>query len=140
MQVPGNHDLDPAEGGLASWRRILGSSGMGNHTFGAGTGNHSLGAGVGVGSPDTNYRAVRVARGWRLLLLDSMDGVAHDVDGHGHIGDAQLTWLDAQLHAAAAAAEQVLLMRMHVHSHSHMRMYLHMRAQMCMHMCMHTHR
>ena len=40
---------------------------------------------------------MRVAPGWRLLLLDSMDGVARDEDGHGHIGAEQLAWLVAQL-------------------------------------------
>ena len=91
FHVPGNHDLDPVEGGLAQWRRTLGSSGNSS-------GNTELG-----------YRAVRVAPGWRLLLLDSMDGVAHDKDGHGHIGEAQLAWLAVQLEQSAAASEQVIL-------------------------------
>ena len=55
----GNHDVDPTEGGLAKWRRLLGGSGMGEAASGAAVG----------------YRAVRVAPGWRLLLLDGMDGV-----------------------------------------------------------------
>ena len=91
FHVPGNHDLDPVEGGLAKWRRTLGSSG-----------NSS-------GKTELGYRAVRVAPGWRLLLLDSMDGVAHDKDGHGHIGEAQLAWLAVQLEQSAAASEQVIL-------------------------------
>ena len=74
--VPGNHDLDPIEGGLAKWRRTFGISGRGNSSH-----------------PELGYRALRVALGWRLLLLDSMDGVVHDTDGHGHIGEAQLAWL-----------------------------------------------
>ena len=31
-------------------------------------------------------------------------GVAHDVDGHGHIGEAQLAWLAAQLDDAVTSA------------------------------------
>ena len=50
-------------------------------------------------------RAQRWTAGWRLLLLDSMDGVPHDLDGHGHIGEAQLAWLAAQLDESAAHAE-----------------------------------
>ena len=30
-------------------------------------------------------------------------------DGHGHIGDAQLAWMESELRASAAAGEQVLL-------------------------------
>ena len=90
FHVPGNHDLDPIEGGLATWRRTLGSVGNSSHT-------------------ELAYRALRVVPGWRLLLLDSMDGVAHDKDGHGHIGEAQLAWLASQLEQSAAASEQVIL-------------------------------
>jgi len=92
FHVPGNHDLDPVEGGLAKWRRALGGSGNSS--------SHSS---------EVGYRAVRVAPGWRLLLLDSMDGVARDEDGHGHIGAVQLAWLAAQLDESAAASEQVIL-------------------------------
>jgi len=92
FHVPGNHDIDPTEGGLAKWRRILGTSGLGN-----------------TSDLEVGYRALRVAPGWRLLLLDSMDGVPHDLDGHGHIGEAQLAWLAAQLDESAAASEQVIL-------------------------------
>ena len=91
FHVPGNHDLDPVEGGLAKWRRALG-----------GSGNSS------AASSEVGYRAVRVAPGWRLLLLDSMDGVPRDEDGHGHIGAAQLAWLAVQLDESAAASEQVI--------------------------------
>ena len=91
-----SQDIDPIEGGLSKWRRTLGASGMANGS--------SHAAAVGVG-----YRAVQPAAGWRLLLLDSMDGVAHDRDGHGHIGEAQLAWLAAQLDESAAASEQVVL-------------------------------
>ena len=45
----GNHDVDPTEGGLAKWRRLLGGSGMGEAASGAAVG----------------YRAVRVAPGWQ---------------------------------------------------------------------------
>ena len=96
--VPGNHDLDPVEGGLAKWRRTLGSSG-----------NSSTHAELPPSNTELGYRAVRVAPGWRLLLLDSMDGVDHDKDGHGHIGEAQLAWLALQLEQSAAASEQVIL-------------------------------
>ena len=55
-----------------------------------------------------NYGALRRA-GWRLLLLDSMDGLTSDSDGHGHIGPAQLRWMGVQLAAAADAGENVAL-------------------------------
>ena len=90
FHVPGNHDLDPIEGGLAKWHRTLGSEGNSSHA-------------------ELGYRALQVARGWRLLLLDSMDGVAYDKDGHGHIGEAQLAWLASQLEQSATASEQVIL-------------------------------
>ena len=47
---------------------------------------------------------------WRLLLLNSMDGIARDQDGHGHIGRAQLDWLTAELEAAQQAAQKVVLL------------------------------
>lgn len=90
FHVPGNHDLDPIEGGLATWRRTLGSMGNRSHA-------------------ELAYRALRVVPGWRLLLLDSMDGVVHDKDGHGHIGEAQLAWLAEQLEQSATISEQVIL-------------------------------
>ena len=89
----GNHDVDPTDGGLAKWRRLLGGSGMGD----AGT------------SAAVGYRAVRLAPGWRLLLLDGMDDVPHDADGHGHMGEAQLAWLSRELDESAAESEQVIL-------------------------------
>ena len=55
-----------------------------------------------------NYGALRRA-GWRLLLLDSMDGLTSDSDGHGHIGPSQLRWMGVQLAAAADAGENVAL-------------------------------
>ena len=89
----GNHDVSPTEGGLTQWRRLLGGSGMGD-----------AGASAAVG-----YRAVQVAPGWRLLLLDGMDGVPHDADGHGHVGEAQLAWLSRELDESAAKSQQIIL-------------------------------
>ena len=89
----GNHDIDPTEGGLAKWRRLLGGSGMGDAASASAVG----------------YRAVRVAPGWRLLLLDAMDGVPHDADGHGHVGEVQLAWLSRELDESAAKSQQIIL-------------------------------
>ena len=57
---------------------------------------------------ERNYGALRRS-GWRLLLLDSMDGMASDSDGHGHIGSTQLRWMATQLSAAATHGENVIL-------------------------------
>ena len=56
--IPGNHDVAPGGGGLRLWREVLGNS----TPVWAAPRLHSV-----------NYRALRRA-GWRLLLLDSMDG------------------------------------------------------------------
>ena len=90
--VPGNHDLDPHAGGLGRWRDAF------------------LGPNATTASPPApNYRALS-AGSWRLLLLDSVDGIDADRDGHGHIGATQLAWLDSELKAAAAAHQQVALL------------------------------
>ena len=90
--VPGNHDLDPHAGGLGRWRDAF------------------LGPNATKASPPApNYRALS-AGSWRLLLLDSVDGIDADRDGHGHIGATQLAWLDSELKAAAAAHQQVALL------------------------------
>ena len=60
-------------------------------------------------SAAVGYRAVQVAPGWRLLLLDGMDGVPHDADGHGHVGEAQLAWLSRELDESAAKSQQIIL-------------------------------
>jgi hypothetical protein len=84
-RVPGNHDLHPTPGlGLQLWRQTLGN-----------------GSAVG-------YRSL-VRSGWRLLLLDFLDGQTSDTDGHGHVGEAQLRWLDRQLAESEALGEQVIL-------------------------------
>ena len=92
FHVPGNHDLDPHAGGLGRWRDAF------------------LGPNATKASPPApNYRALS-AGSWRLLLLDSVDGIDADRDGHGHIGATQLAWLDSELKAAAAAHQQVALL------------------------------
>jgi len=91
--LPGNHDVDPLGGGLRAWGGVLGNS---------------TPAWAGAPEPGTNYRMLR-RDGWRLLLLDTMDGLSRDTDGHGHIGQTQLQWLQAQLRDSAEAAEQVVL-------------------------------
>ena len=55
------------------------------------------------------YRALHLGKRWRLLLLDSMDGVDRDLDGHGRVGGAQLGWLEAQLQAAERGRLHVIL-------------------------------
>lgn len=52
---------------------------------------------------------MHVGRHWKLLLLDTMDEVNVDRDGHGHIGKEQLAWLDAQLAAAERQRLHVVL-------------------------------
>lgn len=92
--LPGNHDVDPlGVDGLRAWEGVLGNS---------------TPAWAGGPEPGANYRVLR-RDGWRMLLLDTMDGLSHDSDGHGHVGQTQLQWLQAQLRDAAEAAEQVLL-------------------------------
>lgn len=59
-----------------------------------------------VSVPPVNYRAIN-AGGTRILLLDSQDGVEQDTDGHGHVGRAQLAWIQRQLDDSAAAGQQV---------------------------------
>ena len=87
--VAGNHDLHPSDGGLDLWQRVLG--------------NRS-----GAPRRDVAYRALALA-GWRLLLLDSSSDVEFDTDGHGRIGEEQLTWLEGQLELSARLKEQVVL-------------------------------
>ena len=94
--VPGNHDLHPEVGGLASWAAVMGNS------SGGGIGGFARdGAGA-------YYRAIRLS-GWRLLLLDSASAVRMDTDGHGRVGGEQLHWLEHQLHQAKSADEDVIL-------------------------------
>ena len=42
-------------------------------------------------------------------MLDATDELPRDTDGHGHVGRAQLRWLDAQLAEGASAEEQVIV-------------------------------
>jgi len=98
FHIPGNHDMHPVEGGTAAWRAAFCSPNA--------TGSGPCKAQDGRVPP--SYRALH-AHGWRLLLLDATDGLSADVDGHGHIGRAQLEWLQAELDESAAAKEQVIL-------------------------------
>ena len=56
------------------------------------------------------YRSLEMRPRWRLLLLNSMDGILYDRDGHGHIGSAQLRWLEGELQAASHVRQYVVLM------------------------------
>ena len=94
--IPGNHDLNPPSaalhpGGLSAWRSSLGPP-----------------------TAQNAYRELRlegsVADQWRVLLLDATDGIMSDVDGHGHIGEAQLGWLEARLQAAEQQHQKVILL------------------------------
>ena len=136
--IPGNHDVDNngrvttltavtpnlqgvmayVGGGLGAWRNTLGNrtatpgrvSPSGHSVLGK-HGRHGelFGSDNSLIRPSgMNYGSLRRA-GWRLLLLDSMDGLTSDSDGHGHIGPAQLRWMGVQLTAAAEAGENVAL-------------------------------
>jgi 3',5'-cyclic AMP phosphodiesterase CpdA len=102
--IPGNHDVSPGAGGLAAWHEHLGDD------VGARRSSSlvSVGAAGAAAEPASRaYRALHVGRHWRLLLLDSMDGVTRDVDGHGHISASQLAWLDLELQAAVQRKQHV---------------------------------
>ena len=101
--VPGNHDLHPTEGGLAAWAATLGNS----------SGATAVAMDHG---PDRqadrdggrHYWALR-RDGWRILLLDSASAVGVDTDGHGHVDDEQLRWLEWQLERSSGLAEHVII-------------------------------
>ena len=86
--LPGNHDISPTSvgNGLNAWRRILANR-----------------------STPMNYRAVDAGEEWRVLLLDAVDGLRIDIDGHGYIGSDQLRWLEAQLEETRRLRKQVVL-------------------------------
>lgn len=74
--LPGNHDIAPTSvgDGITAWRMVLGNQ-----------------------SHKHNYRAVEAGPNWRVLLLDAVDGLRIDTDGHGFVGREQLKWLAGQL-------------------------------------------
>lgn len=115
--VPGNHDVAPTSAdrpGLDVWREHLGppptvapsstSSAVSHVTTTAASTSNGV-----TKTMRAAHHLVHVGRHWRLLLLDSMDGVDRDVDGHGHIGPGQVQWLDEQLQAAERARAHVVL-------------------------------
>ena len=100
--IPGNHDLAPTPtGGLDAWQHALGPQ--------------PPGAAFLAGAPTRlAYRKLHLdghpaSASWRVLLLDSTDGVATDADGHGAIGAAQLAWLEESLQAAERQRLSVVL-------------------------------
>ena len=97
--IPGNHDLSP-KGGLDAWQHALGPQ--------------PPGAVFAAGAPTgLAYRRLHLdgpaSASWRVLLLDSTDGVATDADGHGAIGAAQLAWLEGSLQSAERQRVSVVL-------------------------------
>ena len=72
--------MHPQLGGLTSWQRVLRNVSRREQTS-------------GFPAAAVNYRTIRPAAGWAMLLLDATDGLPMDTDGHGHIGMAQLVWL-----------------------------------------------
>jgi len=102
LHIPGNHDLHPGPRGVgraagtAAWREVM----CANQTH-AVTSRRCA-----AGMP--NYSSLRLP-GWRILLLDSQDGLLEDSDGHGHIGPVQLSWLRAELEESKQARERVIL-------------------------------
>ncbi|KAL1523866.1 hypothetical protein AB1Y20_018785 [Prymnesium parvum] len=94
--VPGNHDMHPVLGGLHSWRKVLRNASRYEQAS-------------EFANPSCNFRTLHPAEGWTMLLLDATDGLETDTNGHGHIGEAQLAWLDKELQSSAARQEQVIL-------------------------------
>ncbi|KAL1510862.1 hypothetical protein AB1Y20_005694 [Prymnesium parvum] len=89
---------------------------VGNHDLSGSPPLRAWGASLGGGAVEEAaagaWRALAL-RGWSVLLLNSMDGVDEDVDGHGHVGRAQLEWLEAQLRGARGAGRRVVLAMHH---------------------------
>lgn len=81
----GNHDVDPAGGGNEIFVRDYCPGGTSYHSF--------------------------VAQGWRFVMVDSQD--LPDDRVHGHLGDAQLQWFDAELSAATRSGERALVFSHH---------------------------
>lgn len=105
--MPGNHDVAPSAAnvgggdGLAAWREHLGPRHEHRELNAANAANAATGSeGSEAEMRLPAYQAFHVGRHWKLLLLDSMDSIPVDRDGHGHIGHAQLAWLDSQLASA----------------------------------------
>ena len=103
IHAMGNHDLDPgATGGVGSWLAHFGQPPV----------METDETGIQTSLETTTrraYHAVELGARWRLLVLDAMDGVQVDRDGHGHVGIVQLHWLEGQLRYASAHAEKVVL-------------------------------
>ena len=127
--IPGNHDVAPAPirghaaPGLEAWRSTFApvvssaqhtaSGRVDAATHGALPPGHVTQQPVYRTLPlpgNGTAAAAAAAAAWRVLLLDSMDGVTTDEDGHGSIGAEQLAWLDTQLQAAHAAGVNVVLL------------------------------
>lgn len=115
LHIPGNHDLGPDDyGGLDEWRAALGPRAADAPTDAARSAHPPLRATSRALTEEpspaggANYRSILAARGWRLLLLDSTDGLHTDV-GHGHVGAAQLSWLESELTRSAMANERVII-------------------------------
>jgi 3',5'-cyclic AMP phosphodiesterase CpdA len=128
LHIPGNHDLDPFGGGLQAcasgsaarthetradpcYVRLTrpGAVCCGGRWRGVFRNATARQEEPWQGPAGASYGVVRRA-GWRLLMLDSMDSLPSDTDGHGHIGQAQLRWMQLQLAAAADAGESVMLL------------------------------
>ena len=98
--IPGNHDLSPSQdGGLGAWYEHLGPSQRVSATTSA----------MGAIVQPRAYRSLHLGTRWKVLLLDSTDGVQTDRDGHGHIGRVQLSWLEAELQSAERQRQHVIL-------------------------------
>jgi len=126
--VPGNHDLSPA-GGLTTWLGALQrpcAEGSSTRPIEASAAcEESVDSSQGPNGEDDGaedwlpmvdaasaiaYRSLFVSHPtWRLLLLDSTDGIDKDRDGHGHIGPRQLRWIEAELEAAHGRGQKVVL-------------------------------
>ena len=120
--VPGNHDLSPAGGGLRAWESTMAATCIRDSSSLIATCDVDGGRQLQMPAADaslldggrirssTVYRSLLTSHPtWRLLLLNSMDGIARDQDGHGHIGRAQLGWLTAELDAAQRGGQHVVL-------------------------------
>ena len=120
--TPGNHDVAPAPvrgrqaRGLAAWRATFAhppsrAHGTASYSGGDSVESHPVGmAAAAADAPPPAYRVLpTVGMAWRVLLLDSMDGVTTDEDGHGYIGASQLGWLDTQLRLASQLKLSIVL-------------------------------
>ena len=111
--VPGNHDLSPAGGGLRAWESTMAATCIRDSS----SPEESIaicdvdgGSQPGADASPIYHSLLTSHPTWRLLLLNSMDGIQFDQDGHGHIGRAQLDWLTAELEAAQHGGQKVVLL------------------------------